>query len=129
VHRIEEGREVARPALLALLALLLAALPASAAAAPKRGQDIRKVEAITTSAGALVRVTLRAPLDGPLRLRRPLHRQAGERALTGTTLVDDRPLKRSVPYLTSFGRDARGRVDAVSFSGRVVRLSPRARAR
>ena len=48
---------------------------------------------------------------------------------TGTTLVDDRPLKRTVPYLTSFGRDARGRVYAVSFSGRVFRLSPRARAR
>ena len=44
---------MARPALLALLALLLA-LPASAAAAPKRGQDIRKVEAITTSAGRYV---------------------------------------------------------------------------
>jgi len=48
---------------------------------------------------------------------------------TGTTLVDDRPLKRTVPYLTSFGRDARGRVYAVSFSGRVFRLSPRAPAR
>ena len=48
---------------------------------------------------------------------------------TGTTLTDDRPLKRTVPYLTSFGRDARGRVYAVSFSGRVVRLSPRAPAR
>src|SRR4051812_20892898 len=61
---MEEGREVARPVLLALLAL-----PASAAAAPKRGQDIRKVEAITTSAGALVRVTLRAPLDGRISVR------------------------------------------------------------
>jgi hypothetical protein len=62
-HRIEEGRGVSCP-LLALLVLLLV-LPASAAAAPKRGQeDIRKVEAIVTSAGALVRVTLRAPLDG-----------------------------------------------------------------
>ena len=59
---------MARPVLLALLALLLA-LPASAAAAPKRGQDIRKVEAITTSAGALVRVTLRAPLDGRISVR------------------------------------------------------------
>ena len=48
---------------------------------------------------------------------------------TGTTLIDDRPLKRTVPYLTSFGRDARGRVYAVSFSGRVFRLSPRAPAR
>jgi hypothetical protein len=64
LHRIEEGREVARPVLLALLAL-----PASAAAAPARGQDIRKVEAITTSAGALVRVTLRAPLEGRLSVR------------------------------------------------------------
>ena len=59
---------MARPVLLALLALVLA-LPASAAAAPKRGQDIRKVEAITTSAGALVRVTLRAPLDGRISVR------------------------------------------------------------
>jgi hypothetical protein len=67
LHRIEEGREVARPVLLALLALL--ALPAAAAAAPERGQDIRKVEAITASAGALVRVTLRAPLDGRISVR------------------------------------------------------------
>ena len=58
---------MARP-VLALLALPLA-LPASATAAPKRGQDIRKVEAITTSAGALVRVTLRAPLDGRVSVR------------------------------------------------------------
>jgi hypothetical protein len=64
---MEEGRRVARP-LLALLALLLA-LPAPAAAAPTRGQDIRKVQAITTSAGALVRVTLRAPLDGRISVR------------------------------------------------------------
>jgi len=48
---------------------------------------------------------------------------------TGTTLVDDRPLKRTVPYLTSFGCDARGRVYAVSFSGSVFRLTPRAPAR
>jgi hypothetical protein len=47
---------------LALLALSLL-LPATAqAAAP--GQDIRKVEAYASSAGALVRVTLRAPLRG-----------------------------------------------------------------
>jgi hypothetical protein len=72
-HRIEEGRAVSRP-LLALLALLLA-LPASAAAAPKRGQDIRKVEAIVTSAGALVRVTLRAPLDGRISVH--LRQRAG----------------------------------------------------
>jgi glucose/arabinose dehydrogenase len=48
---------------------------------------------------------------------------------TGTTLTDDRPLHRTVPYLVSFGRDARGRTYAVSFNGDVVRLSPRARAR
>jgi hypothetical protein len=64
-HRIEEGRRVLRRLSLALLALLLV-LPASAAAAPRRGQDIRKVQAVTTSAGALVRVTLRARLDGPI---------------------------------------------------------------
>jgi hypothetical protein len=49
---------------------------------------------------------------------------------TGTTLTDDRPLGRTVPYLISFGRDARGRLYAVSFSGGVFRLSPaRARSR
>jgi hypothetical protein len=49
--------------------------------------------------------------------------------LTGAALSDDRPLKRAVPYLTSFGKDARGRLYAVSFSGEVYRLSPPARAR
>ena len=29
----------------------------------------------------------------------------------------------TVPYLVSFGRDARGRVYAVSFAGRVYRLT------
>jgi glucose/arabinose dehydrogenase len=48
---------------------------------------------------------------------------------TGTTLTDDRPLKRTVPYLDSFGRDARGRLYAVSFSGDVFRLRLRAPAR
>jgi hypothetical protein len=47
---------------------------------------------------------------------------------TGTTLTGDRPLHRSVPYLVSFGRDARGRLYAVSFSGTVFRLSLPARA-
>src|SRR3954449_4840667 len=54
--------------LLALAALLLL-LPASAAGATPRGQDIKRVEAVTTSAGALVRVTLRAPLRGRIALR------------------------------------------------------------
>ena len=49
--------------------------------------------------------------------------------LTGATLDDDRPLGVSVNYLVSFGRDARGRLYAVSFGGEVFRLSPRARAR
>jgi hypothetical protein len=62
-HRIEEDQALARPV------LVLFALPASAAAAPRCGQDIRKVQAITTSAGALVRVTLRAPLDGRISVR------------------------------------------------------------
>jgi hypothetical protein len=60
---------------LALLALLL--LPASAAGATRRGQDIRKVEAVATSAGALVRVTLRAPLDGRIAVR--FHQRASAR--------------------------------------------------
>jgi len=42
----------------------------------------------------------------------------------GATLTDDRSLGRRVPYLVSFGRDARGRVYAVSFGGTVYRLTP-----
>ncbi len=49
--------------------------------------------------------------------------------LSGRTLSDDRALGLSVNYLVSFGRDARGRLYAVSFGGEVFRLSPRARAR
>ena len=49
--------------------------------------------------------------------------------LNGGALEAARPLGVTVPYLVSFGRDARGRVYAVSFSGEVFRLSPRARAR
>jgi glucose/arabinose dehydrogenase len=45
--------------------------------------------------------------------------------LAGTALEDARPLGRSVPYLVSFGRDARGRVYAVSFDGAVYRLRAR----
>ena len=83
---------MARPVLLALLALLLA-LPASAAAAPKRGQDIRKVEAITTSAGALVRVTQRAlpdlvrPRCPRPRLRGQLQRPRGSVVSSGTSQI------------------------------------------
>jgi glucose/arabinose dehydrogenase len=43
----------------------------------------------------------------------------------GSTLTDARPTGRTIPYLVSFGRDARGRVYAVSFGGRVYRLSRR----
>jgi len=56
-----------RPALALLLVLPLFA-PAGASGAVPRDRQIRKVEAITTSAGALVRVTLRAPLQGRLRV-------------------------------------------------------------
>jgi glucose/arabinose dehydrogenase len=42
--------------------------------------------------------------------------------LAGTQLQDARPLGRTVPYLVSFGEDARGRVYAVSFNGDVLRL-------
>ena len=42
--------------------------PPAASGAVPRDRQIRKVEAITTSAGALVRVTLRAPLQGRLRV-------------------------------------------------------------
>jgi len=48
---------------LALLALPLL-VPAAADGAVRPGLDIRKLEAFTSSAGALVRVTLRAPLEG-----------------------------------------------------------------
>jgi hypothetical protein len=44
--------------------------------------------------------------------------------LSGSTLDDDRPLGVTVPYLDSFGRDARGRVYAVSFNGAVYRVVP-----
>jgi len=44
--------------------------------------------------------------------------------VAGSRLVDARPLGATVPYLVSFGRDARGRLYAVSFSGRVYRLTP-----
>ena len=54
-----------RLALVLLLALSLLA-PTAASAAVPRSKQIRKVEAITTSAGALVRVTMRAPLKGRL---------------------------------------------------------------
>jgi len=45
--------------------------------------------------------------------------------LDGARLNDDRPLGRRVPYLVSFGRDARGRLYAVSFGGAVYRLAAR----
>jgi hypothetical protein len=54
--------------LVALLALSLLS-PATASAAVDPGRDIRKLEAFTSSAGALVRVTLRAPLDGRISVR------------------------------------------------------------
>ena len=43
--------------------------------------------------------------------------------IAGARLDDPRPLGVTVPYLVSFGRDARGRVYAVSFAGRVYRLT------
>jgi hypothetical protein len=43
----------------------------------------------------------------------------------GATLTDPRPLGRKVDYLVSFGRDARGRLYAVSFGGPVYRLAQR----
>jgi hypothetical protein len=42
--------------------------------------------------------------------------------LAGRRLVDDRRLGLSVPYLVSFGQDARGRLYAVSLFGDVFRL-------
>ena len=53
---------------LALLLVLPLLAPAAASGAVPPHREIRKVEAITTSAGALVRVTLRAPLKGRLRV-------------------------------------------------------------
>jgi glucose/arabinose dehydrogenase len=43
-------------------------------------------------------------------------------ALAGDTLRDARPLGVKVPYVVSFGQDARGRVYVVSFFGEVFRL-------
>ena len=43
----------------------------------------------------------------------------------GATLTDAKPLGATVPYLVSFGRDDRGRIYAVSFSGGVFRLRTR----
>ena len=57
-----------RPALALLLVLPLFAPTGASGAAVPRDRQIRKVEAITTSAGALVRVTLRAELKGRLRV-------------------------------------------------------------
>ena len=45
--------------------------------------------------------------------------------LSGATLVDDRPLGVTAPYLVSFGRDALGRIYAVSLGGPVWRLRAR----
>ena len=45
--------------------------------------------------------------------------------LTGTSLSDDRPLGVTAPYLVSFGRDALGRIYAVSLDGPVWRLRRR----
>ncbi len=53
---------------LALLLVLPLLAPAGASGAVPPHREIRKVEAITSSAGALVRVTLRAPLQGRLRV-------------------------------------------------------------
>ena len=49
--------------------------------------------------------------------------------LRGARLVGPRSLGLNLRYVVSFGEDAAGRVYAVSFSGRVFRLSPRAPAR
>jgi hypothetical protein len=43
--------------------------------------------------------------------------------VSGARLDDARPAGLTVPYLVSFGRDARGRVYAVSFGGDVYRLT------
>lgn len=109
---------MSRP-LLALLALLLV-LPASAAAAPRRGQDIRKVEAIATSAGALVRVTLRAPLDGRIAVR---FRNREGRGNPRSSLVAHRG--RQVLFV--FGGDARNlsRVIVTTGGDRAARRLPR----
>jgi PKD domain len=69
---------------LALLALPLL-LPATANAAVAPGLDIRKVEAFTSSAGALVRVTLRAPLDGRISVR--FQRRDGTRGTSRRSAV------------------------------------------
>jgi glucose/arabinose dehydrogenase len=47
--------------------------------------------------------------------------------IAGTTLVDPRPVGVRVPYLVSFGEDARGRLYAVSLNGDVWRLRTPAR--
>ena len=53
---------------IALLALPLL-VPARRARRSRPGRDIRKLDAFTASAGALVRVTLRAPLEGRISVR------------------------------------------------------------
>ena len=71
----------------------------------------------------LVRDHRRLRAARPLRLRRPLLGQAVERPLQRQHAHRRPPARRTVPYLVSFGRDARGRVYAVSFGGRVYRLT------
>ena len=73
-----------RLALAPLLALPLLA-PAAASGAVPRDREIRKVEAITTSAGALVRVTLRAPLKG--RMHVSFKRRGGVKGSTRRAAV------------------------------------------
>ena len=68
----------------ALLALPLL-IPGAAHGAVKPGQDIRKVEAYTASAGALVRVTLRAPLRGKIGVS--FKRRAGSKGSTRRSTV------------------------------------------
>lgn len=68
----------------ALLALPLL-IPGAAHGAVKPGQDIRKVEAYTASAGALVRVTLRAPLRGKIGIS--FKRRAGSKGSTRRSTV------------------------------------------
>ena len=70
---------------LALLLVLPLLAPSAASGAVPPDRQIRKVEAIATSAGALVRVTLRAPLKGPLRVG--FERSDGESGSTRRSAV------------------------------------------
>ena len=114
VAPVEEGRPGMHGRLaLALLLVVPLLAPAAASGAVPRERQIAKVQTITSSAGALVRVTMRAPLKGRIAVR--FTRRSGAKGSTRrSTVIHGRKRTDFV-----FAGDAR------SLARVIVRTTPR----